>query len=321
MKRVNLFAHGNPGLIGLRGRIAPKDHAVYFGDAGPDDRPEVLMAEVDLGASWAIDDLAISWINSCARGLALRERIRRVFCQRAELWLIVCHGAGGLSGIDAGAGSNLSRARGIDAGAGSNLSRALASTFQVTVRSYAQSVWYWPDPDDRQSRILSQDMTSVGKGGERHRGYYCAENIVDPDTNEHVGAHMRKAASSPTTSTPVRPSPGTSARSVQVGWLWHGLLQAGDEVLDEAGSDGQRGTRGATGCLAARLGIGHARRELGDGGGVGFLQIVERLGAPLGFGSARVETTQLRYVHARPFLRRVQHVGVDGIGSARCDSQ
>jgi hypothetical protein len=93
----------------------------------------------------------------------------------------VCHGAGGLSGIDAGAGSNLSN--------------ALASTLQVTVRSYANSVWYWPDRDDKRGRILAEERTSDGERGDRDRGYYCAENVIDPATNKHVGEHMKKAAS------------------------------------------------------------------------------------------------------------------------------
>jgi hypothetical protein len=184
LKRVNLFGHGNAGLIGLRGRIDPKTHDVYFGDPGPDRRPDVLMSDVDLSSSWAIDELAIAWLNSCGAGIAIRDRIRRTFCRtadcKAELWLIVCHGAGGRSGIDAGPGSILSN--------------ALASTLQMTVRAYSNSVWYWPTVDDKRARILGETTTSDGKTSDRGPGYYSAENITDPDTKKRLGEHMKNAS-------------------------------------------------------------------------------------------------------------------------------
>jgi hypothetical protein len=186
VKRVNLFGHGTSGLIGLRGSIDPKSHEVHFGDGRRDGRPDVLMSEVDLSASWAIDELAIAWLNSCGAGIALRDRIRRVLCRRedckAELWLVVCHGSGGRGDIEAGPGSILSN--------------ALASTFQVTVRSYGNSVWYWPTPDGKRGRIIAEDRTSDGKQGLRRPGYYSAENITDPDTGKHVGEHMKNASES-----------------------------------------------------------------------------------------------------------------------------
>lgn len=74
-------------------------------------------------------------------------------------------------------------------------SKALAHTFQVTVRSYSNAVWYWPRRNNRRRLIEAQDRTSDGAEGDRNPGYYSAEPIIDPSTGQHVGEHMKNATS------------------------------------------------------------------------------------------------------------------------------
>jgi len=209
VKRVNLFAHGKPGLIGLAGQIVPsaKTADVILEPKNEPRRPDIFYSHVDFGANSKIDELAIQWLNWCGKGHALRERIRNVFCQGAELWLLVCNGSGGMSGIGPGIATNLSK--------------MIATTFQVMVRSYENSVWYWPtyalDPKAGcQIGSINRTSDGVGKPVEErvckrngrkdepdlvvfetrgHLGYHTTkEKIMDPETNKPLGEHMKNAA-------------------------------------------------------------------------------------------------------------------------------
>jgi hypothetical protein len=160
--RINLFSHGVAGTVALRGFIRPNDGRVFLADPDPE-HPGMprsragdvtLYDDVDLGDYHLLDEAAITWLNSCKKGYLLRDKIRRV-CEPgggevAELWLVVCHGAGGQGGTQ---------------GPGDNLCNQLASTFQVKVRAYTEAVWYWPDYDEKM-RVLSRNplttLTSLG---------------------------------------------------------------------------------------------------------------------------------------------------------------
>jgi hypothetical protein len=169
-----IFSHGNPGLISLRGRIDIRANEILLGQDLKD--LQSGTAATGLG-SGQIGEAEIEWLNGCD-GRVTRDKARRKFATGAEIWLILCHGTGGHDGLDAGDGTNLVG--------------WLADTFQVQVCAFTEAIWYWPDSDDRTRRITGCELTSVGKTGDKARGYYSAEEIYEDGKTKHhrLGRHM-----------------------------------------------------------------------------------------------------------------------------------
>jgi hypothetical protein len=168
VKRLNIFSHGNPGLVALSGTVSAGG-AVSLGD------PNTHKNERK-----QLDGKAISWLNELdplkpdANGPRFRDMARGKLHADAEIWLILCNGAG--------------------IGRAFELAREIANTFGVAVYAYETEIYYHPDYDEKRGIVLSRTTTSIGEKGEPGTGYYSMEKVyLDKAKTKRLGAHLNKA--------------------------------------------------------------------------------------------------------------------------------
>jgi hypothetical protein len=168
IRRFNILAHGNPGLIGLSGDVSDTGDVTFVSvNNEPSDR-----------LNWhRIDTSVINFLNG--QGKSVRDQVREKFVPNGEIALILCGGG---------------------VGQGLLLALDLARTFHVTVRAYKEEIFYQFDFNQSTNRIIDRNITSVGQSGTQGKGYLC---FVTVPANL-AGSHLQFTATAPK---PSQPSP------------------------------------------------------------------------------------------------------------------
>jgi hypothetical protein len=176
VKRLNIFSHGNPGLVALSGTVAATGD-VKLGDPSEDiDAAGKLIQH----KSTHLDHGTISWLNELddfnkdINGPRFRNIARNKLHPEAEIWLILCNGAG--------------------IGKSFELAREIANTFGVAVYGYETEICYHPTYDGERGIVLSRTTTSIGEKGEPGIGYYSMEKVyLDKAKTKRLGEHLTNA--------------------------------------------------------------------------------------------------------------------------------
>jgi hypothetical protein len=150
--RLNIISHANPGVIGLSGTVADDGSC----SLGRFDINDPLNSE-------GIDSSAMTWLNTT--GKTLRDAARSKFTSDAEIWLVVCNGAVGVS---------------------NSLVLELSGAFGVRVAAYKDAVHYWPERDAQGTRVTKRTTTSIGLNGTKGDGYFCWVKVPTPKAGEHL---------------------------------------------------------------------------------------------------------------------------------------
>jgi hypothetical protein len=174
--RVNIFAHGNPGLIGLSGRLDGDTIMMNPHDSDEKGRP--------IGAL-AFD--AMVWLNEDDEGRLIRDTVRRKFTAGAEILLFLCNG--GL-------------------GRGVTLAMDLSQCFNVRVLGYAEPIGYYVEfPGGRSANhnLTSIDLVpdtqfdSAKASGRINAGYPV---VVQTPAGTSRGEHVQPDRAFPKPKTP-----------------------------------------------------------------------------------------------------------------------
>jgi len=128
IRRLNIFAHANPGLIGLSGSMSGTT-ITMVGSLFNEDRQRI---------AGGIDSEAVAFLDFDEEGKRVRDDLRTRFIKQAEILLFLCNG--GL-------------------GRGLSLAQDLAQAFNVRVLAYNDPVGYYVEfPGGKANR----DLTSRG---------------------------------------------------------------------------------------------------------------------------------------------------------------
>jgi hypothetical protein len=154
--RVNIVAHGNPGLIGLSGSLD---------DAGnvslANSRRETASDPFAPSSGGGLDASVASWLNGS--GKPFRTLARNVLRDDAELHLILCNG--GL-------------------GRGLALMQDLALSLNLVVRGFSDAVFCHFTFAGQ--RILERNITSIGENGSQGKGYQCFVKVPQAFAGDHL---------------------------------------------------------------------------------------------------------------------------------------
>ncbi|MGB7292650.1 MAG: hypothetical protein WBD99_10800 [Thermodesulfobacteriota bacterium] len=167
VRRFNIFAHGNPGLIGLSGTVSATGDVTLGTSSEPSDPLK----------RHRIDTSVINFLNES--GKALRDQAREKFLPNAEIALILCNGG---------------------VGPGMLLALDLAKTFHVTVQAYEEEIFYRFDFNTSTNRIIDRNITSVGEKGKQGKGYLCAVSVPAALAGTHL--QFTKTAPKPSKKSP-----------------------------------------------------------------------------------------------------------------------
>lgn len=154
--RVNIVAHGNPGLIGLSGTL---DDAGNVSLASS--RRETAADPFAPSNGGGLDASVASWLNGS--GKPFRTLARNVLRDDAELHLILCNG--GL-------------------GRGVALMQDLAMALNLVVRGFSDAVFCHFTFDA--TKIRERNITSIGRNGRQGPGYQCFVKVPPAFAGDHL---------------------------------------------------------------------------------------------------------------------------------------
>ena len=172
VQRLNIFAHGNPGIVSLSGKTHPNGDVDFDLATQEKDSDGKLVRKLDP----MIDLATLSWLNEDPVGRGFREIARSKLHENAEIWLCLCNGAG--------------------IGKSWELAQTMANTFGAVVYAYDTEFYYHVVFDRERGAILSRTTTSIGENGHQELGYYSMEKVFYLDKNkgkQRFGEHMKRA--------------------------------------------------------------------------------------------------------------------------------